>query len=227
MMMMTAMKMTQLFLDFEALAEAGSTKGSSKVGGGGEGEGRPSSRKARHEQAAQESSQPATTGAKSGGPAPTKKVQFFESALNDLSLSEGVEACLCCSVYQKWISHPDAPKFFVWSHDDFALTRGDEFVTCPEAPESQIVYFKTEGDDFQATFHPQTGKVKLLIQDTVPADTGTYKVVGINDKGEYDETSGTLEVLRKFRVPGCFGCVSLALVWRLWCHDASRVTRVT
>ena len=129
-----------------------------------------------------------------------KQASFFADKLSDLEVTEGMESCLVCHVEETMLNQANSPKFFSCFHADKPLNVANEFIIADNDSGSHNRRYKPKNDQVEVTYNTNTGQLKIFFQETPVSFSGSYRVIALNDNGDHDETSGSLKVLRKYKI---------------------------
>ena len=126
------------------------------------------------------------------------KTSFFLDTLNDTTANEGTKVIFVFSINDDLLSQDNCPKYFVLYQDDEKLNAENEFYTKKNESGSDCRVFKTENDNIQIIFNIEIGQIKITFDEARSSNKGKYKLVGLNDVGDFDEISCTLHIASEY-----------------------------
>merc|ERR1712228_1113889 len=134
-------------------------------------------------------------------PVQGKRASFFQDSLTNMNIDEEMEGCLVCHIQEPWLGQEKGPKYFICYYNDQKINEGNEFILKKNESGYQCRFFKTKDENVEVVYNTEIGQVKIIIKESSRAYSGQYKLIGLNDDGDYDTTSGNLNVIRSEAVP--------------------------
>ena len=138
-------------------------------------------------------------------PGQGNQVSFFqENSAPELTAVEGTAAGWAQNLKDEWIHNVNAPKYVSVFCNDEKINQANQFYEEKTDLGSNLLVFKMTAkgppnENMKVSINPEIGQIQVFITEARTEHSGAYKMVAMNDAGDYDVATWNLNVACKLR----------------------------